>query len=142
MGFSRSLRHSGVLIVLLCMPWVADAEGMTKPTATIYEKTSVTQAYIAWKDTGNVSQAVTFLDVRTVEEYASGHIPGAVNIPIQSLARQMKNIPEQGVVYVYCEAGGRAARASAMLVGAGFGNIKLVPESMRGWRAAHYPVEK
>jgi len=138
----RSLRGSGVFVLLLFMPLAVLADGMDQVATSTYEKVTIEQAHTAWKKTRNVPNPAVFLDVRTAEEYASGHIPGAINISVQSLAKRMHDVSKHGAVYVYCEAGGRAARASAMLANAGYSNIKLVPKSMRGWRAAHYPIEK
>ncbi len=142
MGMACSLRYLGVFIALLCIPFAASADGMGQPATTTYEKVTVMQAHTAWEKAGNTPNPAVFVDVRTALEYASGHIPGAVNISIQSLAKRMRDVPRDGDVYVYCEAGGRASRAADMLANAGYTNIKLVPKSMRGWRAAHYPIEK
>ena len=53
------------------------------------------------------------LDVRTAEEYASGHIPGSVNVPLETLSRFDADVP--GAIYVYCRSGSRSARAAALL---------------------------
>jgi rhodanese-related sulfurtransferase len=58
---------------------------------------------------------VTLLDVRSAEQFEAGHLPGAVNIPIDELRRRLKEIPpsQQVVAYPSCifsyEAGGQAA---------------------------------
>jgi len=83
------------------------------------------------------------LDVRTPEEFASGHVPGARNIPIDELAARTGELAaqrEQEVV-VYCERGPRAARGAETLVTAGFTDVKLLAGHMSGWRSAGLPVE-
>lgn len=83
------------------------------------------------------------LDVRSPEEYRSGHVPGATLIPVQELAARMDEIDawrERGVV-AYCERGGRAARAAEMLREAGFEDVALLEGSMARWRAEGRPVE-
>lgn len=45
---------------------------------------------------------VTVLDVRPPEEFAAGHVPGAVNIPIQELARRLAELPKRKEVVAYC----------------------------------------
>ena len=45
---------------------------------------------------------VTVLDVRPPEEFAAGHVPGAVNIPIQELAKRLAELPKRKEVVAYC----------------------------------------
>ena len=45
---------------------------------------------------------VTVLDVRPAEEFAAGHLPGAVNIPIRDLAKRLKELPKDKEVIAYC----------------------------------------
>lgn len=55
------------------------------------------------------------IDVREADEYESGHVPGAVNVPLSRLASELGSIPGSGTVYVVCQAGGRSARACEFL---------------------------
>src|SRR3989442_1272918 len=45
---------------------------------------------------------VTVLDVRPSEEYAAGHLPGAVNIPIHELEKRLKELPKRREIVAYC----------------------------------------
>jgi rhodanese-related sulfurtransferase len=45
---------------------------------------------------------VTVLDVRPPEEFAAGHLPGAVNIPVRELAKRLKELPKDKEVIAYC----------------------------------------
>ncbi|HEU4425080.1 MAG TPA: metalloregulator ArsR/SmtB family transcription factor, partial [Pilimelia sp.] len=45
---------------------------------------------------------VTVLDVRPAEEYAAGHIPGAVSIPLDELADRLADLPDDGQIVAYC----------------------------------------
>ena len=45
---------------------------------------------------------VTVLDVRPAEEFASGHVPGALNIPVEQLARKLRDLPKGKEVIAYC----------------------------------------
>ena len=76
------------------------------------------------------------LDVRTAEEFAAGHVPGALLVPIQELEARIAELAsykQRGVVS-YCEVGGRAGKASELLRKAGFANVRLLDGSMRRWR--------
>lgn len=71
----------------------------------------------------------TLLDVRTHEEFTSGHLRGANNIPVQELGRRMAEVPKNHKVVVYCRSGGRSAQATAMLEAAGYQVLDLGPMS-------------
>lgn len=58
------------------------------------------------------------LDVRTSEEYASGHLPGAVNIPLDQLSSAQ--IPQGRPLYVYCRSGARSGEACRWLKRSGY----------------------
>lgn len=67
------------------------------------------------------SGAAQLLDVRTVDEWESGHATGAVHIPISTLTEGgTETLDPSKKVYVYCAAGGRAGRAASYLREHGF----------------------
>jgi rhodanese-related sulfurtransferase len=55
------------------------------------------------------------VDVREIEEYTEGHIPGAVNVPLSELTEKFSSIVKNEKVYVVCQLGGRSARACEFL---------------------------
>ena len=65
------------------------------------------------------------LDVRTPEEFASGHIPGAVNIPNESIGtQQIPELPDKAQrILVYCRSGNRSKQASEKLAALGYTNV-------------------
>ena len=64
------------------------------------------------------------LDVRTREEYASGHIEGSRNLPLDEIDRVDSVIKDKNVpLYVHCLSGGRSARAVAYLKGKGYKDV-------------------
>jgi len=67
-----------------------------------------------------VASGATLLDVRTPGEYAGGHIDGALNIPVQQLGNRVAEVPKDQPVVVYCQSGGRSARAAALLKQSGY----------------------
>jgi len=67
-----------------------------------------------------VEAGATLLDVRTTGEFASGHIDGAINIPLSSLASRVSEIPSDQPVVVYCLSGGRSASAASELTSRGY----------------------
>lgn len=65
------------------------------------------------------------LDVRRADEFAQGHIPGAINIANESITTtQPKELPDKNqVIYVYCRSGNRSKQAAAKLALMGYTNI-------------------
>ena len=63
------------------------------------------------------------VDVRTPEEFATGHIAGAVNIPLQDIAARMSEIPKDTPAIIYCRSGNRSAQAMQILANAGYTQI-------------------
>lgn len=83
------------------------------------------------------------LDVRTPEEYADGHIPGAINVPHDELGERLASldVPLDAEIVVHCERGGRAATAGEILREGGYENVRDLAGHMQAWRAAGNPVE-
>ena len=73
------------------------------------------------------TEGALLLDVRGADEYAEGHIPGSVNIPLQLLPMK-KGLPEDldTPIFVYCRSGGRSRRAAAFLEKEGYENVKNI----------------
>ena len=88
--------------------------------------------------------APAILDVRTAEEFAEGHVPGAINISHDELAERLAEIEalkEAGVI-VYCRSGRRAGIAEELLLGEGYANVQHLEGDMLGWIETRRPVEK
>ena len=81
------------------------------------------------------------LDVRSAEEYASGHVPGARNLSHDQVAARLAELGPTREVVVYCESGKRAALAADVLHDAGFTVHHLVGD-MSGWRAQGLPIAR
>ena len=78
------------------------------------------------------------LDVRTPAEYAQGHIPGAANLPLDSIGQAAHFVPaKNAVVYVYCQSGVRSSKACSRMKAAGFSNVV----NAGGIRSYHGPVD-
>jgi Rhodanese-related sulfurtransferase len=82
------------------------------------------------------------IDVRQPAEYASGHIPNAINIPLQTLAENLDQIPKDRPVVLYCTSGYRTGMGVMTLEMLGYTNVQAFPPSIQGWKAAGEPLEK
>ena len=68
-----------------------------------------------------VESGARLVDVRTPREFAAGHIPGAINIPVQQLDSRLGELQPKGTaIVVYCRSGTRSGNAARMLKNAGF----------------------
>ena len=85
--------------------------------------------------------APVVIDVRTPDEYASGHIPGAVNIPFDQVAQRIAEIDAPHGVALYCMVGPRARKGESALLAAGYEKIFHLEGGLAAWQAADLPVE-
>jgi rhodanese-related sulfurtransferase len=84
--------------------------------------------------------AHALIDVRTAEEFASGHIAGAVNISLQELPARLSEVPKDRPVVLYCRSGNRSAQAMDVLKASGYTNIYDMG-GIIAWQSAGLPVQ-
>ncbi len=86
---------------------------------------------------------VTVLDVRPPEEFAAGHLPGAVNIPLKELEQRVQELPHNQEIVAYCRGPYcvLAYEAVAQLRKQGF-SARRMEEGFPEWRLAGLPVEQ
>lgn len=102
----------GALAVLLA------ACGASQPT---YKQISQDEAMKTMKD----ESGYLIVDVRTPEEFAEGHIPGAINVPNEEIGIEMPDaLPDKDqLLLVYCRRGNRSKEASQKLADMGYTNV-------------------
>lgn len=67
------------------------------------------------------------LDVRTAQEYHTGHIPGSVNLPLLLLDNAAEIIENENTpIFVYCQSGSRSRQAVAQLAAMGYSHVKNI----------------
>ncbi|AZG73998.1 rhodanese-like domain-containing protein [Shewanella livingstonensis] len=78
-------------------------------------------ASVAWE---KIDRGVMLIDVRTAEEFAAGHIDGAINIPFENIVSELakRNITKDSEVVLYCRSGNRSGVAQESLVKQGYSN--------------------
>jgi rhodanese-related sulfurtransferase len=86
---------------------------------------------------------VTVLDVRPAEEYAAGHVPGAVNIPIHELEKRLKELPKRREIIAYCRGPYclMSYDAVALLRKKGM-KARRMQAGLPEWREAGFPTER
>lgn len=88
------------------------------------------------------ADAPVILDVRSPEEYAEGHIPGAINVPYDQIAANLDSLESflTSEIIVYCRTGRRATVAENALREAGFTEVLDLEGHMTAWNEAGHPV--
>jgi phage shock protein E len=69
------------------------------------------------------SHSITVIDVRTLDEWNTGHLESAINIEWQNITSIESNIPKNEKIYLYCRSGNRSGKATKILLDAGYTNV-------------------
>lgn len=84
------------------------------------------------------------LDVRTPQEFAGGHVPGARNVYFRDLPRRLDDLaaPRDVPIVVYCETGARSRAAIRTLIEAGYSQVIQLDGDMGAWRRSGLPQNR
>jgi rhodanese-related sulfurtransferase len=88
----------------------------------------------------DMETGITLLDVRNQTEYDSGHLQGALLIPLPELEERIHELDPGAKTVVYCGSGSRSAKASNILVEHGFTSIYNVLGGLAVWETEGYPI--
>jgi rhodanese-related sulfurtransferase len=80
-----------------------------------------------------VGAGYQLIDVRTAQEYAQGHIPGAIDIPIDQLPASLAKIDKSKPVAVYCASGARSLNAKQFLAAQGYTTVINLAQGIASW---------
>lgn len=121
------------LCLLLTAPVMAkDAPEGSRPTYVSAEEVK------GWLDEG---EAVTFLDVRDEDEFAAGHIEGAIHVPYEQVASSAEKLPKNHSIVLYCiHSAHRAPAATKTLKALGFSSVFVLEGGLVAWREAGFPI--
>ena len=93
-----------------------------------------------------IREADVLVDVREADEFAAGHVPGAVHISRGMLEFRFSGMPALQArdlkIVLYCKTSGRAALAAAALHDMGYLNVQSIAGGVDAWAAAGKPVAK
>lgn len=107
-----------IIAVLLLLSGCGKTENDMKNT---YEKISMSEGIERMKS----DEGFILLDVRRADEFASGHIPGAVNLPNEEIGKaEIPALPDKNqTIYIYCRSGNRSKQAADKLLALGYTNL-------------------
>lgn len=91
-----------------------------------------------------ISAKTIVLDVRTLNEFQSGHIKDAVNIDFfsEDFMAQIQQLDKSKALLIHCASGGRSSKAMNKLKGKGFSALYNMLGGMNAWKNTGLPVEK
>ncbi len=78
-----------------------------------------------WNNIENITETDILLDVRTISEFEAGHIPNALNIPLDSIRERINELDKNQKIYIYCLGGQRGYLAQQILKQHGFNTENL-----------------
>jgi phage shock protein E len=132
-----------VAALALCVSpvWAEDSKPVpAAATAAVEKNVSPDEAEKLLKENPNI----VVLDVRTDDEFKSGHIPGAKNLSILApdFAKQLAALDKSKTYLVHCASGHRSARACRAMDEQKFTSILHLNEGFNAWEKAGKPIEK
>ncbi len=116
------------------------------PHDLIMEAKSQIQEIASQEALGLLGNGTLIIDVREYEEFALGHLPGAINIPRGVLEFMIGNLPQaankQATVLLYCKSSGRSALSAVQLQRLGYIDVRSLAGGFERWAAESRPIEK
>jgi rhodanese-related sulfurtransferase len=131
-----------VLSILIILGLTACGGGADEQTTTAIDLDSLpTSVDVDTVRTLQDNPDVFMLDVREPDEYAAGHIPGIVLIPMGEVAERLSEIPEDKTVIVTCRSGNRSGQIADLLREMGYADVHNMEGGIVAWEEAGYPIE-
>lgn len=111
----------GILVLVAAGSFAVGRSGREEKVS--YKKISMDDAKQIFESEADGSYII--VDVRRADEYAGGHIPGAINVPNETIQTEaFKEFPDKDqLIYVYCRSGNRSRQAAEKLAALGYTNI-------------------
>lgn len=133
-----------LVLGLIAVPGLRAADEHPVPPAAAPAATKVKRVNVEEYDKLRAGQNIVILDVRSAEEFKTGHVPGATNINVNAAGfdAAVSKLDKDKTYLVNCAVGMRSAKACKKLEAAGFRNLIDLGPGFDGWKKAGKPVEK
>lgn len=118
--------------------WFMSLTAFAEAEASV-EAPSIAPAELSARRASGTAPVV--IDVRTPEEFATGHIPGALNIPFDQIAKRIAEVDAPHGVALYCMVGPRARKGEKALLAGGYRSVFHLEGGLAAWQAEGLPVE-
>lgn len=90
-----------------------------------------------WNDVASLGENDMLIDVRSPEEYASGTIPNAINIPVDDLRKRINELPRDKNIYIFCQVGLRGYLAQRILLQNGYEKVRNISGGYALWNVCN-----
>lgn len=146
--FGRRFFLSLALAALLALPaaslWARQADRPALGHMLASARSGITQITPAQAEALMARGGTLFVDVRTMEEWRAGHLPGAKHLDRGKLEFMVERaVPDKSTpIVVYCKSGGRGALATQTLMEMGYTNVRNMAGGYAAWAKAGYKVAK
>ena len=131
-----------IQITVLLIAFAAIFAGCQKTVVNETAANDIKQISVDETQTAVKSKDAQFIDVRTDAEYKSGHATQTVNLPLDSLEKDLAKLDKQKPVYVICQTGRRSQKGAEILQKNGFKEIYNVEGGTTAWANAGLPTNK
>ena len=131
-----------IQITVLLIAFAAIFAGCQKTVVNETAANDIKQISVAETQTAVKSKDAQFIDVRTDAEYKSGHASQTVNLPLDSLEKDLAKLDKEKPVYVICQTGRRSQKGAELLQKNGFKEIYNVEGGTTAWTNAGLPLDK
>lgn len=132
------------LVLTGCSNSTEASEPVAGPDTSVIVEQPATPERVGPEMFANVvaTPGIQIIDVRSPEEFAQGHIEGAVNYNVQGpdFVAQISALDPAGTYAVYCRSGNRSQPAVASMSGIGINGIFELESGIVGWEDAGFPV--
>lgn len=81
------------------------------------------------------------IDVREIDEYAAGRLPGAINIPLSEFEVRINEVPADRAIVLVCAGGMRSAAVAEFMASQGYGQLYNLIDGTMGWMMRGLPLE-
>ena len=126
----------------LALPAFADEEALAEAITDYMDFATYESGIILPQQLDrDVFEAAVFVDTRDAEQFGAGHIPGARNIEWREVPGRIAELPETGLVVLYCNTGSLSAQATFAVRLMGRENVVVLQSGFTGWQetAAYRP---
>ncbi len=132
---NKYLVISGVVVALLVAAFALITASRGTTSAVQKLSPSAYQSQFA-----KANAPYLLVDVRTADEFATGHIHNAVNIPLDTVETRLNEIPRTEPIVVYCHSGNRSGQAAKILANAGYTKVYDLG-GINAWTEQGFPIE-
>ena len=141
----KKMKMNASKIILITLLWVSFIScGKKQDNQSAKQDTTSHISLINPAELNTVNKDILLIDVRTPEEYASGHIVNSMNIDFKAdnFKELIGQLDKDQEVYVYCKVGGRSGRAAKMMEEMGFIKIHDLKGGIRQWEKDGFKTVK